>query len=181
VSGRTGDRSGCTSRLKATSPEGSYLQNTPEAARGFQPRPRPAKLPRLAELSTALRPLLLAVVERRSDRPSPAYLTLDAGVMHLRNLNLTPCMPCSFGLLPHPTSGACALPNGLPRVTVIVRWIPLVTAAYGTRVARPARTTRLAPGGDGSRARHEGEAVLGDHRLVGKPRRRRGSRVSLWL
>jgi hypothetical protein len=30
------------------------------------------------------------------------------------------------------------------------RWIPLVTAAYGTRVARPARTTRLAPEGNGS-------------------------------
>jgi len=28
-------------------------------------------------------------------------------------------------------------------VTVAVRWIPLVTAAYGTRVARPARTTTL--------------------------------------
>src|SRR4029453_15332284 len=35
-------------------------------------------------------------------------------------------------------------------VTVTVRWTPLLTAAYGTRVARPARTTRLAPGGDGS-------------------------------
>jgi hypothetical protein len=37
------------------------------------------------------------------------------------------------------------------RVTVTVRWIPLVTAAYGTRVARPAkRTTPPAPCGDGS-------------------------------
>jgi hypothetical protein len=35
-------------------------------------------------------------------------------------------------------------------VTVIDRYIPLVTAACGTRVARPARTTVLAPGGDGS-------------------------------
>jgi hypothetical protein len=35
-------------------------------------------------------------------------------------------------------------------VTVIVRWIPLVPAAYGTRVARTAGTTMLVPGGDGS-------------------------------
>jgi hypothetical protein len=35
-------------------------------------------------------------------------------------------------------------------VTVTDRCIPLVTAAYGTRVARPARTTRLAPEGNGS-------------------------------
>jgi len=63
---------------------------------------------------------------------------------------LTPCMPCSFGLLCLPRSAACSQANGLLRVTVTVRWIPLLTAAYGTRVARPARTTWLAPGGDGS-------------------------------
>jgi hypothetical protein len=37
----------------------------------------------------------------------------------------------------------CAQSTELLEVTVIVRWIPLVTAAYGTRVARPARTTML--------------------------------------
>jgi hypothetical protein len=71
---------------------------------------------------------------------------------------LTPCMPCSFGLLPHPRSELCAQRNGLLRVTVSVRWIPLVTAAYGTQVARPARTKMPAPGGDSSPVRHEGEA-----------------------
>jgi hypothetical protein len=45
---------------------------------------------------------------------------------------MTPCMPCSFGLLPHPRSGMCAQPTGLFELTVAVRWIPLVTAAYGT-------------------------------------------------
>jgi hypothetical protein len=45
---------------------------------------------------------------------------------------------------------------------VIVRWIPLVTAAYGTWVARPARTTRLAPGGDGSQLNRRVRSVLGD-------------------
>jgi hypothetical protein len=44
----------------------------------------------------------------------------------------TPCMPCSFALLPHPRSAACALPSGRLRVTVTDRCIPLVTAAYGT-------------------------------------------------
>jgi hypothetical protein len=38
----------------------------------------------------------------------------------------------------------------LLEVTVSVRWIPLMTAAYGTRVARPARTTKLARGAVGS-------------------------------
>jgi hypothetical protein len=41
-------------------------------------------------------------------------------------------MPCSFGLLPHPRSGTGAQPNGLLRVTVIDRQLPLVTAPYGT-------------------------------------------------
>jgi hypothetical protein len=35
-------------------------------------------------------------------------------------------------------------------VTLTVRWIPLVTAAYGTRVTWPARTTWLPPDGHGS-------------------------------
>jgi hypothetical protein len=46
-------------------------------------------------------------------------------------------MPCSFGLLPHPWSEPGTQPSGSIRVTVVVRWIPLVTAAYGTRVAQP--------------------------------------------
>src|SRR5215212_10644956 len=79
---------------------------------------------------------------------------------HGRSTLPIPCMPCSFGLLPHPRSGSRSPAQRSSRVTVTDRCIPLVTAAYGTRVARPARTTRLAPGGDGSRARHEGEAVL---------------------
>jgi hypothetical protein len=61
---------------------------------------------------------------------------------------LTPGMPCSFGLLPHPRSGAGAQPAGLLEVTVTVRWIPLVvvTVPYGTRVARPLRTTLVSRG-----------------------------------
>jgi len=57
-------------------------------------------------------------------------------------------MPCNFGLLPHPRSGMCTLPTGVLEVTVIVRWIPLVTAACGTWVARPAGTTFLQRGGN---------------------------------
>jgi hypothetical protein len=52
--------------------------------------------------------------------------------------------------------------NGLFEVTVTVRWVPFVTAAYGTRVARPARTTRLAPGGDGSQLDRRVRTALGD-------------------
>ena len=50
-------------------------------------------------------------------------------------------MPCSFGLLHHPRSGTGGQPTGFFQVTVADRYIPLVTAAYGTRMARPATTT----------------------------------------
>jgi hypothetical protein len=55
-----------------------------------------------------------------------------------------------------------AQPTGLLEVTVTVRYIPLVTAAYGTRVARPARTTMLAAGGDGSQLDRRVRPVLGE-------------------
>jgi hypothetical protein len=63
---------------------------------------------------------------------------------------LTPCMPCSFGLLPHPRSGSGVQPSGLLRGTLTGRWIPLVPAVYCMRVARPVRKRMLAVGGDGS-------------------------------
>ena len=56
------------------------------------------------------------------------------------NRDVTPCMPCSFGPSTLCRSGACGQPTRLLGVTVSVRWIPLVTAACGTWVARPART-----------------------------------------
>src|SRR4030095_13187340 len=51
-----------------------------------------------------------------------------------RSHPLTTCMPCSFGRLRQSRSAACAQPNGLRGVTVIDRYVPLVSAAYGTRV-----------------------------------------------
>jgi hypothetical protein len=45
---------------------------------------------------------------------------------------LTPCMPCSFGLLRSRWSAAAGQLNNPLRVTVTVRYIPLMTAAYGT-------------------------------------------------
>jgi hypothetical protein len=81
---------------------------------------------------------------------------------------LTPCMPCSFDFLPFPRSGAAAQPAGGLEVTVTVRWVPLVTATCGTWVARPPRTTMLAPSGDGSEFARTVRPVLGDHCLVGK-------------
>ena len=67
----------------------------------------------------------------------------------------TPCMPCSFGLLPRPRSGRGAQPSGLLGVTVTVRWRPLVTAGYGTLVARPTitRLHKLTPTGLGAQLR----------------------------
>jgi hypothetical protein len=53
-------------------------------------------------------------------------------------------------------------------VTVIDRYIPLVTAACSTRVARPERATTLPRGSDGSSWARRVRPVLGDHALVGK-------------
>jgi hypothetical protein len=76
-------------------------------------------------------------------------------------------MPCSFGLLPHPRSGTGTQPNGLLGLTVSVRWIPLVTAAYGTWVARPGNDKALVRGRTAP-AHSWARLVLGHHRLVGK-------------
>jgi hypothetical protein len=84
-------------------------------------------------------------------------------------------MPCSFAPSRRSRSGTGAQPIGLLEVTVTIRWLPLVTAAYGTQVARPTRTTMLAPGGAGSQLVWWVRPVLGDNCFVGKPRARRGS------
>jgi hypothetical protein len=57
-------------------------------------------------------------------------------------------------------------------------WIPLVTAACGTRVARPVRTTMLEPGGDGSSAPKGRGPSSVTRRLVGKSPE--GSRQPGW-
>jgi hypothetical protein len=62
-------------------------------------------------------------------------------------------------------------------MTVTDRWIPLLPAPYGMRVARPARTTTLPPGGDSSQLTRRVRPVFGDHRLVARTRRARGGRV----
>ena len=55
-------------------------------------------------------------------------------------------MPCSFGLLPHPRSGAYTLPSGPLGVTMNVRWIPVVTARVQPEPAVPdAVRTRHGP------------------------------------
>jgi hypothetical protein len=106
----------------------------------------------LADLAAAVRD---GLVESDAEGGRMMALTL----VQLRGFEpLTPCMPCSFGLLPRPRSGTCAQSNGLLQLTVTVRCIPLVTAPYGTRVPRPARTTMLAPRGRRLPARPEGEA-----------------------
>jgi len=86
----------------------------------------------------------------------------------------TTCMPCSFGPLHSPRSRAGAQFNDPLRVTVTVRWIPPVPAAYGTWVARPARTTTCAPGGTAPNST-EGE-VHPPRPTASLARARRGSR-----
>jgi hypothetical protein len=68
-------------------------------------------------------------------------------------------MPCSFGILPHPRSGTGVQPNGLLRVTVMVRWIPLVTVAYLVSIGVWSR-----PVADPS-----GAPVLRDQGPIGRP------------
>jgi hypothetical protein len=67
-------------------------------------------------------------------------------------------MPCSFGLLLVPRSEARAQRNAPDGVTVVDRWIPLVSAAYGTWVARAARTAMLSTWRRGLPAWPEGHA-----------------------
>ncbi len=53
--------------------------------------------------------------------------------------SIDPLHAMQFRPAPDSQSGFGVERNGLLRVTVAVREIPLVTAAYGTRVARPAK------------------------------------------
>jgi hypothetical protein len=95
---------------------------------------------------------------------------------------MTPLHACRFGLFERARSEPRVQPNGPLGVTVAVRCIPLMTAAYGMQVARPGGTTMHAPGGDGSLLGQKSEAVLGDHRLVGKSPEgsRQLVRLELW-
>jgi hypothetical protein len=67
--------------------------------------------------------------------------------------------------------------NGLPEVTVPYRCILLLTAPYGMRVARPARTAMLAPGGDGSQLGRRVRPVLVTTASWPRARRAGGGRV----
>ena len=67
-----------------------------------------------------------------------------------------------FRAASHARSEADAHPTGSVGVTVVDRYLPLVTAAYGTRVARPARTTTLARGGGGSQLNRRVRLTLGN-------------------
>jgi hypothetical protein len=89
---------------------------------------------------------------------------------------LTPCMPCSFSALRRARSEPRAQPNGPLLVTVADRQIPLVTAAYGTLVARPARTMAVPPGGFRHQLGHRVGPVLGGRLPRWQVTRRRGSR-----
>jgi hypothetical protein len=60
-------------------------------------------------------------------------------------------------------------------LSVIVRWEPIKTAVNGTLVARTPRMTPVSGCAVGSTLDRRGRPVLGGHRLVDKPRRRRGS------
>jgi hypothetical protein len=91
-------------------------------------------------------------------------------------------MPCSFGLLPHPRSEPRAQLNDPLRVTVTVRWLPLVTA--GDRclwhaVGTTGEDDEDRRGSHGLQLQRRGRSVQGDTSLVGK--RSEGARQhALW-
>jgi hypothetical protein len=96
---------------------------------------------------------------------------------------MSACMPCSFAPCRRSKSEASAQCNRPLGVTVTVRWIPLVTAACGTWVARPARTTMAPLGGDGSQVDRKGEAPPRWSRFVGKSpedSRQPGGKTRVW-
>jgi len=104
----------------------------------FSARPRNE-----VDLDTLSAELLAVVYQTMQPTTASLWLRLSAPPLarprtsHLTRSDMSACMPCSFGLFPRPRSGPRTLPNGALGVTVIVRWVPLVPAAYGTRVARP--------------------------------------------
>jgi hypothetical protein len=87
-------------------------------------------------------------------RPAPSLLSAGLGT---QGQPVTPCMPCSFGLLQCARSGADAQATDPVGVTVEDRRVPLVTAACGTQVARLARMTTFHLAATAP-ARPEGEA-----------------------
>jgi hypothetical protein len=78
-----------------------------------------------------------------------------------------------------PAQGRGAEPTGLLEETVIVRWTLLVTAPYGTRVARPTRTTRPALGGYGCQLAQKVRPIPGRPQPRGKSPRARGRLVRI--
>ena len=110
------------------------------------------------ELDTS-RPSCWQSSTKRSSRPRPRYGSGQTQVTShgqgqascpTPKSAMTPCMPCSVVPCGGSRSVAGAQRNGRLGVTVIDRWIPLVTAAYGTRVARTVRTTMCPPDSNGS-------------------------------
>jgi hypothetical protein len=76
-------------------------------------------------------------------RPLPVSPPTESSKTISTDATVGTCMPCSFGPPTLRRSGARAQIIDHQRVTVAVRWIPLVPVARGTRVARPARTTMV--------------------------------------
>src|SRR5215207_4749546 len=130
-------------------------------------------------LSWRFRPAVDAIRRSRSlrdqgpDRPA-GYGKADPSLDHLHAMQFRAHQEAQV-------SGVWPASRPL-EVTVTVRWIP-VTAAYGTRVTRLARTAMLAPGGDGSQLGWRVRPAPSDHCTVDKPQMRRGSvfLVSSWL
>src|SRR5215211_4190461 len=67
-------------------------------------------------------------------RNRPGRVAKDKEAKEVR-CDLTPCMPCSFGILQHARSGAYGHAVDPGGVTMADRCTPLVTAACGTWVA----------------------------------------------
>jgi hypothetical protein len=142
-------------------------------------KPSTSSMPRWTEARHGLLPVRGTQRRGRPAQPAipPTRSTRFQSWHSLWAYHLTPCMPCSFAVPRRTRSEPRPQSNGPHRVTVTVRWIPLATAAYGTRVARPPRTTPLQPGGDSfSSARERGPSPVTAASWA-RARRARGSLI----
>jgi hypothetical protein len=75
---------------------------------------------------------------------------------------MTPCSQSQIGRCPYLRRRGSAQVEAASWLSVVVRSEPFRTAVNGTLAARPARTTMLAPSGDGSQLDGRVRPVRGD-------------------
>jgi hypothetical protein len=133
-------------------------------------KPSTSSMPRWTEARHGLLPVRGTQRRGRAAQPAnpPTRSTRFQSWHSLWAHHLTPCMPCTFAVPRRTRSEPRPQSNGPHRVTVTVRWIPLATAAYGTRVATAAEDDAAPTWRRWLQLGQRARPVPGDRRLVGK-------------